>query len=156
MWAISKAHYFSLLYTVSIWKGLEADLFSRLKVKVKIELWLFPISTTLWPLYTEDPSTDLNQTWYTVSILQGLEAYLLSRSYVKGQGQNWTLTIFLNTEGMHPLCGALVLNTLHVCIQTTFTKDSTSIDSTIFILGSTTSNDVIEPFKLKSKCKIPI
>ena len=32
----------------------------------------------------------------------------------------------------------------------TFTKYSTAIDSIIFILGSTTTNDVIELFKLKS------
>ena len=42
-----------------------------------LDIDYFPISTTLWPLYTEHPSTDLNQTWYAVSILQGLEAYLL-------------------------------------------------------------------------------
>ena len=35
-----------------------------------------PSVKTLRPLYTEHPSSDLNQTWYTVSIWQGLEVYL--------------------------------------------------------------------------------
>ena len=43
MWAFSKTHYFSLLYTVSIWQGLEAYLFSMSNVKGQGQNWTLTI-----------------------------------------------------------------------------------------------------------------